>query len=181
MTVVVTGASGLLGREIYKQFSLSFQDVIGLGFSRAEKLLKCNLLDFESTNKLIRDINPTVIIHAAAEKRPDVAAKNPEQAKMLNVFATQNLAKIAYSLNALFIYISTDYVFDGSFPPYEINDQPNPLNEYGKAKYEGEIQTSNAHPGSIILRIPVIYGKCEQRNESAVNILVDAVLVIYLY
>lgn len=177
MNVLITGASGLLGREIYRKFQSTFPNVVGMGLSRSQGLVKCDLLDFESAEKIIRDLNPTVIIHTAAEKRPDVAAKNPEKTKKLNVDVTHNLAKLAFDLNAIFIYISTDYVFDGTLPPYEIHDVPNPLNEYGKAKYEGEIAAINVNPGSIVLRVPVLYGRATSRNESAVNILFDAILV----
>ncbi|XP_035222036.1 methionine adenosyltransferase 2 subunit beta-like [Stegodyphus dumicola] len=74
--------------------------------------------------------------------------------------------------NAVFLYISTDYVFDGKRPPYKENDEPNPLNQYGKTKLEGEKEVMNVKPDSCILRIPVLYGDEEYIGESAVSSLI---------
>ena len=67
----------------------------------------------------IRKTAPTVIIHAAAERRPDISRENPELARALNVTATRSLVKLAQETGAWFVYISTDYVFDGTEPPYQ--------------------------------------------------------------
>jgi S-adenosylmethionine synthetase len=168
MSVLITGASGLLGREILNQFTLKFTNdaVIGLGYTRSEGLVKCNLLDSDATKQLIMDIKPKLIIHSAAERRPDVAAKNPLQTNMLNVEVTRNLAMLASQLDAVFIYISTDYVFDGTSPPYQVTDTPNPVNEYGKSKYQGEIAAMQVNPLTIVLRVPF----CMDGQETDLNL-----------
>jgi S-adenosylmethionine synthetase len=66
-------------------------------------------------------------------------------------------------------------VFDGTNPPYEVDARPNPLNFYGKTKLGGEIAVLEECPSSIILRVPVLYGKCIENSESAVNMLIDVV------
>ena len=183
MSVVITGASGLLGREIFKQFNASsdFNEVCGMAFSRAENFVKCDLLDFNLTNDLISKMNPKVIIHSAGEKRPDFISRNPEYVYKLNVLVTQNLAKLATDLNSVFIYISTDYVFDGYSPPYTTSDMPNPLNEYGKSKLIGEEEAIKVNPNTVLLRLPSLYGVAEKPNESTVNFLIDLVMVCIIF
>lgn len=181
-SVVITGASGLLGREIHKKFNASsnFPLIIGMGFSKAENLIKCDILDFELTNRLITSMNPSVIIHCAGEKRPDIISKNPDYVYQLNVLSTQNLAKLALELNSVFIYISTDYVFDGNGgAPYQTTDVPNPLNDYGKSKLMGEVEAIKVNPRTVAVRLPSLYGLARKPNESTVNYLIDLVLVRY--
>ena len=68
--------------------------------------------------RALESVSPDVVIHAAAERHPDVIEKDPEGAHDLNVGATQHLADECARLGAKLIYISTDYVFDGKNPPY---------------------------------------------------------------
>ncbi|KAI9138189.1 hypothetical protein BKA69DRAFT_1127583 [Paraphysoderma sedebokerense] len=173
--IIVTGASGLLGRAVMGTLAKDY-DVVGLGFSRAHgSLKKLDLLDPEAVTKFFETEKPNVIVHCAAERRPDVAAKDPDGALKLNVATTEHLANLALRLKALFIYISTDYVFDGAKPPYEVNDLPNPLNFYGKTKFNGEQAIRQVNPSAVILRVPVLYGPVAKPEESAVNILMDIV------
>ncbi|RXM96439.1 Methionine adenosyltransferase 2 subunit beta [Acipenser ruthenus] len=135
--VLVTGATGLLGRAVYKEFQDNDWYTVGCGYSRARpRFEKCNLLDADAVRAMIQEFQPHVIVHCAAERRPDVVESQTDAAIQLNVSAAGNLAKEAGV--SFVIYISTDYVFDGRNPPYDVNDTPNPLNLYGKTKLEGE-------------------------------------------
>lgn len=67
--------------------------------------------------------------------------KNYEQSSNLNIGATEYLAKVCAEKDIKLIYISTDYVFDGSSPPYKVDATPNPLNKYAQTKLEGEKAT----------------------------------------
>jgi len=125
---------------------------------------------------VIENTKPSIIIHAAAERAPDVVEKDFETAVKLNVTATKVLAKIAAKKNIPIIYISTDYVFDGTNPPYKESDQPGPTNKYGITKLEGEKVTLVASNDHIVLRIPVLYGEVEHPAESAVTCLLDSLL-----
>ncbi|XP_076434292.1 methionine adenosyltransferase 2 subunit beta isoform X3 [Peromyscus maniculatus bairdii] len=94
--VLVTGATGLLGRAVYKEFQQSNWHTIGSGFRRARpKFEQVNLLDSEAVHHLIHDFQPHVIVHCAAERRPDVVESQPDAASQLNVGASENLAKEA--------------------------------------------------------------------------------------
>ena len=176
--VLVTGASGLLGRAVVKQFaSDEAWQVMGCAHSRCKgNLKKIDLMDLDATEKLVRVFRPNVLIHSAGERRPDVVEKDEAKAKRMNVESTARLAEVMTSLNAdldkpehFMLYISTDYVFDGTCPPFKPHDKPNPLNKYGKSKLEGERMLLTHHPVGGVLRIPILYGEVEYLGESAVT------------
>ena len=73
----------------------------------------------DEVTQALTSFSPDVVIHAAAERRPDVVEKDPEAARLLNVDATAFLAREGARLKVKMIYVSTDYVFDGTSPPYK--------------------------------------------------------------
>ncbi|KAI9087994.1 hypothetical protein DFS34DRAFT_598498 [Phlyctochytrium arcticum] len=176
--VVVTGGSGLLGRQVVRVLKEAGYDVVGTAFSRATgDLKKVDLTKMDEVRRFIEEEKPRVILHCAAERRPEVAQSNKEVVRDLNVKATEELAAIAKANNAWFVYISTDYVFDGTKPPYEPEDKVNPLNFYGETKFDGEEAVRRTYPEAAILRVPILYGEAEKNSESAVNILLDVIKV----
>ncbi|CAG8208989.1 unnamed protein product [Penicillium salamii] len=180
-TVLVTGASGFLGRAVFNTFQHSGVLVVGQGFSRAAPptILKADLEKQEDIKRLFDEVKPQIVIHCAANKSPDLCEKNPDQARRVNVEATRLLAAECHSTGAFLIYISTDYVFPGTEgdAPYETDAQTNPPNLYGQLKLDGEKAVLDTiDPGlGVVLRVPVLYGNAKENSESAVNTLVDAV------
>ncbi|KAF9545771.1 hypothetical protein EC957_010519 [Mortierella hygrophila] len=176
MRVLITGASGLLGRAVVTEFKNAGHEVVGVAFSRAKgDLKKLDLEDSNAVQAFVDAENPDVIVHCAAERRPDVVEKNPDGAKNLNVQVPGLLADLTNDRGILLIYISTDYVFDGTSPPYDVRDKANPLNLYGQTKYDGEKEIKKLNSSAIILRVPILYGATEYNGESAVNSLIDSV------
>ena len=176
--VVITGASGLLGRALVREFKKQSRfTVIGTAFNRASTdLVKLDLLDFGSVSKFLILHKPDFIIHAAAERRPDVCQNDPEKTRVLNIHATGNIARVASQIKSWMLYISTNYVFDGVSPPYTPNSATNPLNLYGESKLEGErTMWQNAVSGGS-LRLPILYGKVETLDESSVTQIAKAVV-----
>lgn len=183
MKVLVTGASGVLGGAIYKTFQAAPGfEVKGTAHTRpSEGIEAIDLCDEGAVTKLIQTYKPDWLVHCAAERRPDVAAKDPEAARVLNAGVPAILARLSASEDHPFtlIYISTDYVFDGTSPPYGVDAKPNPLNLYGETKLAGEKAVLDGYQGKpgerVALRVPVLYGPAAKNSDSAINILVDIV------
>ncbi|KAJ5621052.1 NAD dependent epimerase/dehydratase family protein [Penicillium lagena] len=180
--VLITGASGLLGRQVFNVFQRSGVLVVGQGFSRATPptILKANLEQTDEIKRILDEVKPHIVIHCAANKSPDLCDKNPEQAHKVNVDATRCLAEECNSRGAFLVYISTDYVFPGveGEAPYEADAEPRPPNLYGQLKRDGELAVLEATRDTglgVVLRVPVLYGAARNNSESAVNTLVDAV------
>lgn len=173
----LTGASGLLGRAIHRIFKEAGWTVFGTSLTRTgPDLQKLDLTDFGAVTAAITKFKPTFIIHSAAQRFPDKVSADPEGARRINVDATFHLAETADKYDIPLLYISTDYVFDGKNPPFKVEDKPNPLNEYGKLKLEGEEIVLAANKEHIILRVPVLYGPVEKLSESAVTCLLEPLL-----
>jgi len=177
MKVLITGASGLLGRALMKAFG--DLDVLGLAFNRADsskRVVKCDLRDPEALRAKVLEFKPDVIIHSAAERRPDWCSDHKEATYYLNVTVTEQIAQLAKEVDAWLLYISTDYVFDGENPPYAANAPTNPLSYYGETKREGELQVWKHLNGAGVLRLPLLYGDVEYLEESAATVLAKSVL-----
>lgn len=174
--VLVTGASGLLGRALVKEFNSRGWNTLGLAYSRVGKgLRKVDLCRRDEVEAILSEFDPAVVVHAAAERRPDVVEKNTEATRALNVTATDTLADLCSGRGAFLIYFSTDYVFDGRSPPYSPDAQPCPLNKYGVSKLDGESAVLQGNRCAAVLRIPVLYGPVESLEESAVTIIFKVV------
>jgi len=153
--------------------------VVGLANSRTggeRNHRKLNLLDFDAVSTFIRETKPDWVIHCAAERKPDAAEKDPEGTKKLNVDVPAHLATLAKELGYTLFFISTDYVFDGTSPPYVPSAEPNPVNFYGFTKRDAELAVLGVEGAqAAVLRVPVLYGPAPSNAESAINILVDVV------
>ncbi|KAF2663663.1 NAD(P)-binding protein [Microthyrium microscopicum] len=185
-TVLVTGASGLLGRDVIKAFQRKEWKTIGTGLTRADppSIVKLDLLDEDNIKRVLDETKPNVVVHCAANRFPDSCSADPDAATALNVSSTRTLTKLAKQHNAFLIYISTDYVFPGrkGEAPYKVTDTPSPPNIYGRTKLEGEeaVLSESKNDESVtavVLRVPLLYGHCEENDtsKSAVHALVDAI------
>ncbi|KAF9482331.1 NAD(P)-binding protein [Pholiota conissans] len=178
MKVAVTGASGVLGSAVFKAFqAMDGVEVIGLANSRAGAgLRKLNLTNKEDVEVFLTELKPNWVIHCAAERRPDVAEKDPAAAQRLNAEVPGFLASLSKTLKFKLVYISTDYVFDGTSPPYTPTSLTNPLQLYGKSKRDGELAVLCVDGAQVVvLRVPVLYGPAPKNSDSAINILLDVV------
>ncbi|PPR01232.1 hypothetical protein CVT24_005996 [Panaeolus cyanescens] len=177
MKVAITGASGVLGSAVYEAFKNANFDVVGFAHSRTGPgLEKLDLTDPQGVEQTLSRIRPNWLIHCAAERRPDVAEKDPEGAQRLNAEVPGLLAELSKKLKYRLVYISTDYVFDGTSPPYTPSSATNPLQLYGKSKRDGELAVLGVDGADVvILRVPVLYGPAPQNSDSAINILLDVV------
>jgi dTDP-4-dehydrorhamnose reductase len=171
MTVLLTGASGLLGRAVLRELTAEpAWQVCGTAFSRARPgLVRLDLCDEPAVAAFLDRTRPDAIVHAAAERRPDVSERDPDATRRLNVAATGRLAEWAARHGAWLVYLSTDYVFDGTMPPYRPDAPTHPLNRYGTSKRDGERTVWSASADAAVLRVPILYGEVESLSESAVT------------
>jgi dTDP-4-dehydrorhamnose reductase len=154
--ILVTGANGMLGKELIGYLKAKGYNVTGTTSSQLNLLGTSE----EITAKLL-DIEPDIIIHAAAFTNVDGAEETPELAFAVNKDGTRKLALVAQQLGAVMVYISTDYVFDGETDkPYTVKDRPNPINTYGLSKYYGELLVSEICDAYYIMRVSWLYGIC---------------------
>ncbi len=177
MKVLVTGASGLLGRALMLELrTWSGCEVIGAAFSRIrDGLMSLNLLDEGDVFNCVRDIQPDVVIHSAAERRPDVSERDPAGTVALNLGATETIVRSAKEAGAWVLFMSTNYVFDGSSPPYSPDAETHPLNLYGESKVQAERALWRESDNSIVLRLPTLYGPVESLSECSVTTIADQI------
>ncbi|MDF2037689.1 dTDP-4-dehydrorhamnose reductase [Cytobacillus oceanisediminis] len=153
MKVLVTGYGGQLGYDVVKE-----------GAKRGLKMLgtTSKILDITNERKVfdyVYKLKPDVIVHCAAYTAVDKAEDDQENCYDVNVNGTKNLAQAAKEIDAKFIFISTDYVFNGEGEiPFTENDLPNPLGYYGKTKYLGEEIVQNVLDKWFIVRISWVFG-----------------------
>lgn len=154
MKVLVTGANGQLGYDVVKE--LQKQNIECYGASRQD----FDIVDFEATENFIKNYMPDAVIHCAAYTAVDKAEDEQELCYLVNASATENIAEICKKINAKMLYISTDYVFDGTKDGfYEVYDKPNPINVYGKTKLLGEQAVQKILDKYFIVRISWVFGE----------------------
>jgi len=177
--ILVTGASGLLGRPVLKRLGEVLPEAVCLGTCRTRTrsgLVAADLADPAALARLLDECRPDVIVNTAAERRPDVCERAPDAVDLLNVALPRGLAAWTAAQGARLIQISTDYVFDGSRPPYRPDDPPCPINAYGRSKLAAEEAVRQTDPRAVILRVPILYGQVETLGESAVTAIAAALL-----
>lgn len=174
--ILITGATGLLGRALINALKETHH-VIGTGFTRAKPPLKSlDLCNSQQVEQLLRNEQPDFVIHAAAERRPDKCENDQQQTLTLNVEASRQLASLCSQLDIRLFFISTDYVFDGTKPPYNESAATNPINFYGQSKAAAEKAIMAVSPRHTIIRVPVLYGDVEYLAESAVSVIAEQIL-----
>jgi len=153
MKVLVTGYGGQLGYDIVQECERHGLHVKGCG--RRE----LDITKRESVFSIVDSYKPDVIIHCAAYTAVDKAEDDKENCWNVNVEGTRFLVEAAKKHHSKFIYISTDYVFNGKGEsPFIEDDQPDPIGYYGSTKYEGEKVVQSFIENYFIIRISWVFG-----------------------
>lgn len=156
--ILLIGSTGQLGRELQ-------QILLPLGNAIALARPQIDLSQPESLPEAIAQIQPQVIINAAAYTAVDKAESESELATAINATAPGMLAEVAQKLGSFLIHVSTDYVFDGTQShPYRETDKTNPLGVYGQTKLAGESAIRQNCENHLILRTAWVYGRYGKSN-----------------
>jgi dTDP-4-dehydrorhamnose reductase len=168
--ILVTGASGLLGANLLLQARDGGREVVGLCHSQplsvpSVPMYARDLTNFSDVRAVITTLRPAAIIHCAAATAVDWCENHPIETEKINAEAAGLLAGVAKELNAKFVYVSTDSVFDGARGNYSESDLPCPLNVYATSKLNGERATLRENPDALVVRVN-IYGWNAQEKQS---------------
>jgi dTDP-4-dehydrorhamnose reductase len=156
--ILITGIQGQLGQELQGMLT-SLGEVVGVGRDNLD------LSQPDSIRQVISQIQPNIIVNAAAYTAVDKAESEVELADAVNAIAPEILAHEAQKLGSTLLHVSTDYVFDGQKnTPYLEEDSTNPLSIYGKSKLAGEEKIERACQSYIILRTAWVYGTYGKSN-----------------
>jgi dTDP-4-dehydrorhamnose reductase len=178
MKVLITGSNGLLGQHLTKLLIETTEHTIiasGRGACRLPfeisdlyDYFSLDITDGIAVNEFVLAHQPDVIVHAAAMTQPDECEQHPVACWNINVTATRFLLDAAEKIHARFIYISTDFVFDGTSGPYKETDTPNPVNYYGSSKLAAEKSVMEGQLAWAIVRTVLVYGNILVGNRSNV-------------
>lgn len=152
MKILLTGAGGQVGFQLERSLQ-SLGQVVAVGRSRMD------LADLDQVRAVLREVQPGLIVNAAAYTAVDRAEDEPALAHRINAEAPAVMAQEAKALGAAMVHFSTDYVFDGCKQgAYVETDLPNPLNVYGQSKLAGEQAIAAAGIAHLVLRTSWVYG-----------------------
>ena len=156
MRVLVTGAQGQLGNDMVLCLERHPAHYQVFGFGRTE----LDITDVSQVIKTFKQVEPDVVIHTAAYTQVDQAEADRDRAYAVNTLGTRNLVIEAEKFGAKFVYLSTDYVFDGiKGTPYNESDRTNPQSVYGQSKRAGEEFVLSLSSKCFIVRTSWVYGK----------------------
>ena len=168
MKIVVTGANGFLGYYLVQQLLALKHKVIatGKGNCRLPFLQDDNFvyasMDFTdpyAVHDVFEKFQPEVVVHAGAMTKPDECEQQQWQAYLVNVEGTVTTLMNAAEQKSFFIFVSTDFIFDGEKGMYKEDDEPGPVNYYGKTKLEAEEIVKEYEYDWAIVRTVLVYGK----------------------
>jgi len=161
MKVLVTGSAGLVGRQVVRDLVNDNQTVYSCFHESKLELgipTQLDLTNQNSITKTVENTKPDFVIHLAAMTNVDLCETEQELAIKINAAATEILARQAAKHGSFFVYVSTDYVFDGKNGMKKENDEPNPLGFYGRSKFEGELALNNLASSWLIARTSTPFG-----------------------
>ena len=152
MKVLVTGVKGQLGYDVVNELTKCGIEAVGVDIQEMD------ITDAASVEKVIGEAAPDAVVHCAAYTAVDAAEDNVEICRKVNADGTQNIANVCKKLDCKMVYISTDYVFDGTAHiPYTEDCDPCPDSVYGTTKLEGEYDVMNYCEKAVVIRTSWLY------------------------
>ncbi|WP_410219985.1 SDR family oxidoreductase [Pedobacter sp.] len=172
--ILVTGSNGLLGQKL-TDYILSLDNLQLITTSKGKNRVftggnytyeEMDICNAEQVAEVLRKHRPDTLIHTAAITNVDTCHDDRKLCEEVNVKATANLIALCEELAIHFIYISTDFVFDGKAGPYKETDLPNPVSYYGESKLRGELLTQQMKGKWAVIRTILVYGILKDMSRS---------------
>jgi dTDP-4-dehydrorhamnose reductase len=182
MKILITGANGFLGYYLVEQLLNKNYQVIATGkgpcrlsFS-SHSNFQYEEMDFTdpfSIHDVFEKVKPGIVVHAGAMSKPDECESDQMKAYLVNVEGTVQLLINSADIKSFFIFLSTDFVFDGERGMYSEEDNPNPVNYYGRTKLEAEEAVKEYEYDWAIVRTVLVYGKNHSGSNNILKIVKD--------
>ncbi|HRX94153.1 MAG TPA: SDR family oxidoreductase [Chitinophagaceae bacterium] len=182
MKILITGANGFLGHYLTGLLLSQEQWIIATGKGQCRLPFhdhshfvyeEMDFTDLRSVRNVLLKHQPDCIVHAGAMSKPDECELNQELAYRVNVSGTENLLSVSSALNAFFVFISTDFVFDGKEDSYREEDTPDPVNYYGYTKMLAEQFVTQYKPLWATVRTVLVYGKPQTGKQNLLTVVKD--------
>lgn len=168
--VLITGAGGMLGRDVFKAFSESEDDVLATDIDLNESWLHyLDVRDQEACAEVFADFEPDLVVHLAALTDLEFCERNKAACFDTNFNAIKHISELCVQHNAVLCHISTVGVFDGRKGAYDENDIPNPINEYGRSKFQSEQHITQNLERYFIFRAGWMMGGGIDKDKKLVN------------
>lgn len=172
--ILITGANGLVGQTLVRKIlSMPGFDLLATSASecKIKGVDKAQFRQMDITNQdLVQEVftsfTPDVVIHCAALTQVDPCEQDPVRCDLVNIEGTRNVARASERAGSKFIFLSTDFVFDGLKGPYSEDDEPCPVSAYGWSKVQGEYITRSLRIPWAIVRTILVYGVTRSMNRS---------------
>lgn len=171
MKIFVTGVNGQLGHDVMNEIHKRGMEGVGSDITQsyagmADETAVCSMpyvqmdiTDADAVDRILGGVRPEAVIHCAAYTAVDAAEENEALCRRVNADGPRNIAAVCRKLDIKMIYISTDYVFDGTGErPWEPDDKQAPVSVYGRTKYEGELAVQAQLEKYFIVRIAWVFG-----------------------
>jgi|GEM_PF-111651 UDP-galactopyranose mutase len=171
MKILITGASGFIGNRFIKR---AVPNVLWIGSYFSNKKNGLHFLDMTdkgSTFAFFKKHRPESVIHCAALPDVNYSETDKEKARLLNFTGTKNIADACKKFSVKMVFLSTDFIFDGTSGPYPENAKPHPLNYYGKLKLESEEYIKKNLSNHLIIRTTNVYGYDPESKNFAMGVI----------
>jgi dTDP-4-dehydrorhamnose reductase len=180
-TVLITGGNGFVGSCLARILLGHCKIIVtGKGYTRLDiqhphfQYVQLNFTDEGEVKKVLGHFQPQVIVHAGAMSKPDECEQDKQLAYLTNVSATQFLLREAVAFKSFFIFLSTDFIFDGLKGMYQEDDNPGPVNYYGETKLLAEASVQKYPFDWSIVRTVLVYGHPRGGRQNILNTVAAA-------